>query len=328
MVDNGAFTAKVGEKLLDAALRQHVEMPHDCRAGTCGTCRVRLVEGNVEGGESIQAGYVLACQSKAKSDITIAIEHVPPIETVRAYVRALRFVSEDVVEVTLVPARPMAYLPGQYCRFRFQGFPERAYSPTVPLEGTADRETLRLNIRLVLGGRVSGALGKLILPGHKVRITGPFGSAYLRPGHSERLVLVSSGTGFAPIWAIAHAALTEMPDREIVIIPGSRTRETIYMGASLLRLTTFPHVHVIPVVSKGPCDSLFPVGSPVDFVPQLAANDVVYVCGAPGLVATVTEIARNEGAPCFADAFEPAPVAKSEGLIKRVRGYLPFLPAT
>jgi 3-phenylpropionate/trans-cinnamate dioxygenase ferredoxin reductase subunit len=50
ILDQGAFAASVGEILLDAALARHVDLPHDCRAGSCGACRVRLVEGEVEGG--------------------------------------------------------------------------------------------------------------------------------------------------------------------------------------------------------------------------------------------------------------------------------------
>jgi NAD(P)H-flavin reductase/ferredoxin len=328
IVDGAAFRAGVGETLLDAALNHHVDLPHDCRAGSCGTCRVQVVGGSVEGGETSEPGYVLACQCRLKTDITIAVEDVPHVESVAAYVRSLVFMSEDVVEVTLVPDHPFVYLPGQYCQFRFKGFPERAYSPTLALEGPADRETIRLHIRQVPGGRVSGALGEAIRPGHKVRVTGPFGSAYLRPGKTQRLVLASSGTGFAPIWAIAHAALTEMPDRAIVIIPGARTRESLYMRACLLRLMAFPKVHVIPVVSKGPEDSIFQIGSPIDMVPELSGNDLVYVCGSPGMVAAMAEIARREGAPCFADAFEPSHAARPASLLGRARGMLPFLSPT
>ncbi|MDB5652107.1 MAG: ferredoxin-NAD reductase [Hyphomicrobiales bacterium] len=325
VVDGAAFRAQVGETLLDAALHHHVDLPHDCRAGSCGTCRVQIVDGSVEGGETSEPGYVLACQCRLTNDITIAVEYVPHVETVGAYVKSLVFMSEDVVEVTLVPDHPFVYLPGQYCQFRFKGFPERAYSPTLALEGPADRETIRLHIRQVPGGRVSGALGEGILPGHKVRVTGPFGSAYLRPGKRERLVLASSGTGFAPIWAIAHAALTEMPDREIVVIPGARTRESLYMRACLLRLMAFPNVHVIPVVSQGPDDSVFQIGSPIDMVPQLSQDDLVYVCGSPAMVAAMAQIASNEGAPCYADAFEPSHAARSAGLLARARRVMPFL---
>ena len=324
ILDQGAFAASVGEILLDAALARHVDLPHDCRAGSCGACRVRLVEGEVEGGWSGEPGYVLACQSKITSDIAIAVERVPAVETMAAHVSALVFRGEDVVEATIVPARPFAYMPGQYVRLRFQGLPERAFSPTVPLEGPAERETLRFHIRQVPGGRVSGALGKAIRPGHKVRLTGPFGAAWLRPGKTERLVLVSSGTGFAPIWAIAHAALAEAPDREIVMIAGSRARESIYMGESLLRVIAFPGVQALPVVSKGPAQGPFAVGSPLAFLPPLSNRDLVYVCGAPGLVGAVKDLAREQGAACFADAFEPARPEAPAGFLRRVRRLLPL----
>ena len=326
VADHGAFEADVGDTLLDAALKHNIDIPHDCRAGSCGTCRVRLVEGEVEGGQAGESGYVLACQCAVRSDILIALEDVPPVEQVSAYVKSIDFVCDDVVEVTLVPSRELRYLPGQYCRFRFAGFPDRAYSPTVPLVGPVDRASMRLHIRRVPGGRVSGALGYEIRPGHKVRITGPFGSAYLRAGGTQRLVLASSGTGFAPIWAIAHAALSETPDREIVVIVGARSRDALYMGASLLRLTAFPGVCVVPILSKGDADDVFCVGSPVDVMPPLSSNDLVYVCGAPGMVAAIEEIAREEGATCFADPFEPSQ-APATALLARARVFAPSLPA-
>jgi ring-1,2-phenylacetyl-CoA epoxidase subunit PaaE len=64
-----------GEVILDAALRARPEAPYSCRAGVCGTCRARVVEGRVrmdachalEPAE-VAAGYVLACQSHPETD--------------------------------------------------------------------------------------------------------------------------------------------------------------------------------------------------------------------------------------------------------------------
>ncbi|MGX1788157.1 2Fe-2S iron-sulfur cluster-binding protein [Bosea sp. NPDC055332] len=74
------FTARPGETLLQAATRQTIIIPCGCTAGMCGTCRVALVEGSVEmqhqGGitpEEETQGYILACSSRPRSDVTIAL---------------------------------------------------------------------------------------------------------------------------------------------------------------------------------------------------------------------------------------------------------------
>jgi CDP-4-dehydro-6-deoxyglucose reductase len=75
-------------------------------------------------------------------------------------------------------------------------------------------------VKRARGGRVTSCLGTSIRPGHRLRMEGPFGRAFLRPG--GRLILAGSGTGFAPIWAIACVALREYRNRPIVLIAGAR----------------------------------------------------------------------------------------------------------
>lgn len=302
-----SFRARAGQTLLDAALLAGVDMPHDCRSGHCGTCRCTVVSGSVLGGETDSADAVLACQSRVIGDVSIAIDETPPVETRIGRVRSLEQISADVMEAVIDMQRPLPFLPGQYCQFRFAGFPGRCYSPTAPLEGPIDRNLVRLHIRQIPNGRLSSALGGAILPGHKVKVDGPYGSAFLRPGKSQRLVLAASGTGFAPIWSIALAALAEMPDREIVAVVGARTRESFYMVPALKRLAAFPKVQIVPVLQYGVArESVIQRGSPADCLPRLNADDIVYACGGPGMTQAIAQIARTAGATCFVDPFVPA----------------------
>ncbi|MCW2285395.1 3-phenylpropionate/trans-cinnamate dioxygenase ferredoxin reductase subunit [Rhodoblastus acidophilus] len=303
----GSFRAKPGENLLDAALMNGIDMPHDCRSGTCGSCRCTLSSGSVEGGETDSPGAVLACQAKVMSDLEIIVEETPPVETFGATVKALRDLSVDITEVTLAVKGFFEMLPGQYVQVKFAGFPARCYSPTAPLEGPVERGTIRLQIKRVRDGRVSSALGQSIRPGHKAKVVGPYGSAWLRPGQTNRLVLVASGAGFAPIWSIAHAALCEMPDREIVVVVGAGSVADFYMAPALWRLVAFPKTQVISVLRHADRRHPdLPAGSPVDFIPALSSHDIVYACGAPRMVEAVGAIARASGATCHSDPFVPA----------------------
>jgi 3-phenylpropionate/trans-cinnamate dioxygenase ferredoxin reductase subunit len=324
-VNGEIFSTNQGDLLLDAALMNGVELPHDCRSGYCGTCRTRVVSGQVFGGATGQPGFVHACQTRVISDIKIAVEDTPPVTQVAGTVSDVVVLAPDVVEVCIKPAHAIAHIPGQYMSVQFHGFPARHYSPTAPLDWPYDADALRFQIRQLPDGRVSSALGKKIVEGHKVSLTGPFGSAYFRPRNASRLVLVSSGTGFAPIWAIAETAIKEWPERELVLIAGARSLRSLYMIPALCRIALFPRVTIIPVISAD--QAVTPAvrsGRPTDFLPALRADDVVYAAGAPAMVTEVTRMAEAAGTGCFADPFEPA--KSPDTLLSRAAQWL--LPTT
>jgi 3-phenylpropionate/trans-cinnamate dioxygenase ferredoxin reductase subunit len=228
------------------------------------------------------------------------------------------------MEVGIELQRPLEYLPGQYCSLRFRGFPARCFSPTAPLEWPCDPKLLRFHIRKLKSGRVSSQLARRIRVGHRVKLAGPFGSAFLRDYPSERLVLVAGGTGFAPIWSVAEAAITEQPRRELVLIAGARKLESLYMLPALCRLALFPNVTIIPVVSEQQTMSnAVRKGSPLDHMPPLSRNDIVYCAGAPAMVEAIAHAAVEAGAKCYSDPFEPA-VSKDEktGLLSRAADWL------
>lgn len=322
-VNGLSFSANSGSVLLDAALRQGIKYPHDCRAGRCGTCLTQVRAGITVGGDCGQPGYVHACQARVLSDLQIAFDAVPEPVTIDATLSGLNDLAADVVELEVSPAKPFEMLPGQYCRFTFRGFPPRSFSPTVPLVGRNRPGTFRLQIKRVRDGRVSTQLGKSIGVGHGLTIDGPFGAAYHRPGCEERLVMAASGTGFAPILAVADAALKENPQRQMVLIAGARRLQSLYMPAALGRLSALPNVTVIAAAEEPQTESrLVRPGRIEDHLPSLGPADIVFVAGGPDVVGAVSGRARSAGAQVFSDAFEPAEAAGSSigGLWAKVTG--------
>jgi NAD(P)H-flavin reductase/ferredoxin len=303
-VNGQGFSAKFGDLLLDAALMNGVDIPHDCRSGHCGTCRVNVVDGRVFGGDG-DPDSVKACQCRILSDLEIAIEDVPEAVTISGRVVGLVALAPDVVEVCIKLPRPAGYLSGQHYNVRFRGFPARCYSPTAPLDKHSDDGLVRFHVRLVPNGLVSSALGREIGIGHRVTLLGPHGTAYFRPDHPHRLVLVAGGTGFAPMWSIAHAALIEWPQRELIFVVGARTLNSLYMVPALCQLARYRNVTVVPVVSEPQAISkVVRAGQPTDYLPTFSPSDVVYTAGAPGMVESVASRARAAGAKCYADPFE------------------------
>ncbi len=307
IVNGKSFVARRGELLLDAALNNGIDLPYDCRAGHCGTCCVRLVSGKVRGGEGSEPGIVHACQCRIAGDAAFERDQELGVRTVDGVLSSLRALTPEVVEIGIRTDRALPYHAGQYVQVRFSGYPSRPYSITLPLRGNPNSSSVWFHIRRMADGRVTSSLGKRIRPGHRVKLTGPYGSAHFRPNVASRLILVATNTGFAPIWSIAVAALRENPERRIMIIPGGRTIESLYMGPALKQLARFPNVRIVPVCStlQSLTSAVMP-GRPTDYLPHLLPTDVIYACGAPGLVDSIKSIAAHAGVVCYADPFLPA----------------------
>ena len=333
-INGTTFAANAGDRVLDAALLNGIDLPHDCRAGQCGTCLVRLLDGHVLGGHCAEFGAVHACQAHIVSDLTLASDQVPSIDEIDGEIVSINDLVRDVVEVTIATSAPLTQMPGQYARVTFAGYPARNYSPTMALDGSDQPGTFRLHIRRLAEGRVSSRIGMHtasgIGVGHPVIIKGPFGSAFFRPGHANRLVLIASGTGFAPIWAIADSALRENASRAIVVVAGARCLEDLYMAPALQRMSTCPNVTVCPVV-EAPQNVLAVVraGRPADFATLIAPGDIVHAAGAPAMVMAIEHAARAAGVAFHADPFTPsAPeraswVASTKGLLRHATAQRP-----
>ncbi|WP_316173655.1 MULTISPECIES: 2Fe-2S iron-sulfur cluster-binding protein [unclassified Bradyrhizobium] len=319
-VKGRTFRVRAGDVLLDGALANGVEIPYDCRAGTCGTCMVHVAKGQTVCGETHTQGMVHACQARVVSDLEVEMEDVPEIDTARARLVGLRELAPDIMELMIAPEKSISYLPGQYFRFTFNGFPARAYSPTASFDGRIGGRVIHLNIKRVRGGRLTSALGTSIRPGHRLRIQGPYGHAFLRPGGSGRLILAGSGTGFAPIWAIASVALRESRERPIVVIAGARRLPALYMTPVLAQLARLPNVTVIPTVEEGPANHPSIRSGRIEaHMPTLTASDVVYACGSPRMVSALAGLVEKAGATFYADPFESAPAEEPAGLLGKLK---------
>jgi 3-phenylpropionate/trans-cinnamate dioxygenase ferredoxin reductase subunit len=227
------------------------------------------------------------------------------------------------MEVGITTRHALPYLAGQYAQVRFNGFPSRPFSITHPVHHNPNNRSVWFHVRRMKDGRVTRWLGKRIRPGHRVEVTGPYGAAHFRPNLEGRLILVATNTGFAPIWSIAVAALRENPRRSMMVIAGGRNMDSLYMGPAFVRLARFPNVQVVAVCSTPQTASkAVNLGRPTEYLPPLLPTDVLYACGAPGMVDSIKEIAARVGAVCYADPFIPTTDdAVEEGVLTRAMGW-------
>ena len=294
------FSCEADETILAAAIRHGVGLPYGCKNGACGSCKGKLVDGNVTLGAhqeralppaEQQAGQTLFCCAVPTSDVTIEAREVLgvgdfPIKKVPVRVAKLERAADDVMIVSLqLPATErMQFKAGQYVEFLLKDGKRRAYSMATPPH--AD-ELMTLHIRHMPGGvftdHVFGAMKERDI----LRFEGPLGTFFLREESDKPIVLLASGTGFAPVKAIIEHWTHSKSTRPVTLYWGGRRPQDLYMHALCEEWArTLPNFRYVPVVSDAlPEDGWsgrtgFVHRAVMEDLPDLSGHQV-YACGAP-----------------------------------------------
>ena len=243
------------ETVLDALLRQGADVPYSCARGTCLTCMVRAVDGQVP--ETAQRGlretlrlqgYFLPCVCKPDHDLTIA----PPNEDgafVPAIVSGVETLAPSVRRVRLTPATPFDYRAGQFLHLRRADGLVRSYS----LASLPGRDPcLELHVMQMTHGLMSGWIFNGLCPGEPVGLRGPNGDSFYTPGHPRQgMVLICTGTGLAPLSAIARDALDAGHTGPVHLYHGSGSADGLYLQGALRELAArHSNFHYVPCVSR------------------------------------------------------------------------------
>ncbi|MES2979575.1 MAG: 2Fe-2S iron-sulfur cluster-binding protein [Pseudomonadota bacterium] len=307
----------VGVNLLEAFRENGVPVSYSCMAGRCGTCRCKVVEGQVmESGRQVQRpltsgdSYVLACQTFLTEPCVVEIPEpdevvVHPAKIIKATVVAVDDETHDIKRLRLKPAKPLEFSPGQYAQLQFTPEHVRPYS----MAGLCSDGELEFHVRLVPDGRVTGFIANTLKVGDAVRISGPLGSAYLRRKHVGPMLCVAGGTGLAPILSIIRGAIAAGMDNAIHLYFGVRSERDIYGRDWLAALQReHPQLNMHLVLASGQA-----AGCRSGLVTDAIARDWsgldgfrAYLCGAPPMVEAASFLVRQMGvAPeqIYADAF-------------------------
>ena len=108
-----SFGIEPGQSVLDAALRAGLNLPHSCKSGNCGSCRARLLEGEVRYpngsplglSEAERAdGLVLLCQARAATDLILeTFEPATPdevlVKRLPSRIERIETLAHDVIAV-------------------------------------------------------------------------------------------------------------------------------------------------------------------------------------------------------------------------------------
>ncbi|EKT4464749.1 ring-hydroxylating dioxygenase ferredoxin reductase family protein [Pseudomonas putida] len=299
------------ETVADAAYRQGINIPLDCRDGACGTCKCKAESGRYDLGDNfiedalsedeIAEGYVLTCQMRAESDCVVRIPASSQLckteqASFEAAISEVRQLSASTIALSIKgeALSRLAFLPGQYVNLKVPGSDQsRAYSFS-SLQKDGEVSFL---IRNVPGGLMSRFLTSLAKAGDSMTLAGPLGSFYLRP-IQRPLLLLAGGTGLAPFTAMLEKIAEQGSEHPLHLIYG------VTNDFDLVELDRLQALAAqIPNFSFSACvanpDSQYPhKGYVTQHIEPRHLNDGdvdVYLCGPPPMVEAVSQYIREQG---------------------------------
>lgn len=291
------------QNILDACLRAGVWLPHACTHGTCATCKVDVLEGDVNHGDASSfalmdyernEGKTLICTAMPQSDVTIeadvdAEEGVEffPIEDYAGTIVGLEDCARETKRITIQLDRDMSFNPGQYVQVQVPGADvTRSWSIA---SSPDDTSTIELTVKRTPGGLgTDGWIFKNLKEGDKVDIVGPYGRFFFRDQREKPVIMIGGGTGLAPLKSMVTWALANKTGHEIHLYHGVREAVDLY-DVEYLRELAEEHedFHYHPCLSEEGDVEGCSHGMVTDVInedfPTLKGM-VAYLCGPPPMV--------------------------------------------
>ena len=298
-----AYDANPDESVLQSATIAGFGLPYGCRNGACGSCKGKIVEGQVDYGrhspstltdEEKARGLALFCVAKPLTDLTIEVREVGAVKDLAVKILPCRIhtVSQPADDVKVLSLKlpqneRLQFLAGQYIEFLLKEGRRRSYSMA---NAPHDDEFVQVHIRHMPGGHFTDHVFSKLKERDILRFEGPLGSFFLREESDKPIVMLASGTGFAPIKAIIEHMAHKGIARPTTLYWGGRRPKDIYMMALCEEWAAkLPHFNFVPVVSDAlPEDGWtgrtgFVHRAVVEDFADLSAHQV-YACGAPIVV--------------------------------------------
>ncbi|MCK3833866.1 MULTISPECIES: anthranilate 1,2-dioxygenase electron transfer component AntC [Pseudomonas] len=297
------FPVGANEILLDAALRNGIKIPLDCREGVCGTC-----QGRCESGEytqdyvdeealsslDLQQRKMLSCQTRVQSDATFYFDFDSslcnasgPVQ-VRGTVSDVQQVSTSTAILQVQLDQPLDFLPGQYARVAVPGTDSwRSYS-------FANRpgNQLQFLVRLLPDGVMSNYLRERCQVGDAILLEAPLGAFYLR--HVIRpLVLVAGGTGLSALLGMLDELTANGCSQSVHLYYGVRSAEDLCEAARIQdyarKIPGFRYTEVLSDASSEWPGKRGYLTEHFDLAELRDRSADMYVCGPPPMVESIQQ---------------------------------------
>ncbi|MBA1148781.1 2Fe-2S iron-sulfur cluster binding domain-containing protein [Ectothiorhodospiraceae bacterium WFHF3C12] len=303
------------QTMLDAALRRGLYLPHACCHGLCGTCKVQVLEGEVEDDDASpfalmeferEEGYTLACVAKPLSDVVIEadIEEDPdavvePVEDYEGTVVDIVDLSPTAKGVFIELDRDIGFQAGKYINLHLPDIEmPRAFSLA---NAPSQTRTIELNVRLVPGGEATTYIHEQLQVGDKLRVSGPYGRFFVRKSAPEDMVFFAGGTGLSSPKSMILDLLESGDERHITLFYGQRHRAELYYHELFQELAEkHANFTYVPALSEPKEDDGW--DGATGFITDVASEHVAgkfsghkaYLCGPPPMIdACLTTLMRG-----------------------------------
>jgi CDP-4-dehydro-6-deoxyglucose reductase len=270
--------------------------------------------------EEAAQGYVLLCQARATTDLTLEVREMRPapeveVKSLPCRIDRLERVADDVMAVFLrLPAvEPLHFRAGQYLDIMLSEGRRRSFSIA---SAPSDGPTIELHVRRASSSGFTGQLFDSMRAGTLLRVEGPLGQFWFRNESPRPAIMVGGGTGYAPLRAMLRQLIATGDRRPITLYWGGRTGNDLYEELWLQNLSAVrPAFSYRPVLS-GPDGNAFGAVRTglvheavlADFT-DLSGCDV-YASGPPGMIEAIRTAFAARGLPreqLFFDSFDYAP---------------------
>lgn len=261
-----------GQTLLDAALRAGIYLPHACGHGLCGTCKVDVLEGEVDHGESSpfalmdmerDEGKCLACCATPLDDVTIEadVEEDPdarnhPVRDFTGVVSKVETLTPRIKAIFIaIENDGIEFQAGHYINLLIPGLEDRprAFSIASP---PSEKNLIEINVAQVPGGEGTTWLHEQLNVGDEIRFSGPYGRFFVRESAPEPMIFLAGGSGLSSPKSMVLDLFEQGENRPVTLIYGARNQGELYYRELFEELATeHDNFTYLPVVNEEPEDS-------------------------------------------------------------------------
>ena len=309
--------------MLDCLTAHGVSIPSSCHAGICQTCLMQAISGNIPAtahpglkNSLVAQNYFLACSFHPQEDVQIRLP-MTGLGKLSATVAEIDFLNTQIVRLKLALNTKFNYKAGQFINLFKDNATSRAYSlASVP--GIDDQ--LQFHIRKLPDGLVSHWVHHDLKVGDNVDISDASGDCFYVPDMpDQKLLLIATGTGLAPLYGIVRDALFQGHSGTIKLYHGSNSPDLVYLSEELKSLALqFDHFNYTPCISGKTVPQGFAAGRAQEVAfkeNQDLSGWRVFLCGHPKMVSTGKKLAFLAGASTgniYADPFVLVPRSASK----------------
>ncbi|HDR9482048.1 TPA: 2Fe-2S iron-sulfur cluster binding domain-containing protein [Burkholderia aenigmatica] len=302
VVNDRAIAVQPGETLLQAALRQGIDFPHSCRVGGCATCKCRLIDGRVKeltqtgyilSDDDLDQGFILACQSIPRTDVTVAVDmsRDGARRTVGGRVIGQDRLTHDILRLRIQLDESLPYKAGQHARLSLASLPGEARSYSFATGVRPDAQAVFF-VRKVPGGVFSGHVHEQDVVGKTVTVEGPLGDFWMRAAAAP-LILIAGGSGLAPVLSLLEDGAAARVARPVTLLFGARAQRDLYALDTISDLARRWHdrFDFLPILSEEPLDSSWRGARGLvtnGIADDLPADAHAYLCGPPPMIDAAT----------------------------------------